>query len=74
MRNGKVIESLVWKRDDGLKASIYGACPWQSQAEKARWTLVPQGFTIQWSDGTVGCGRKPFTTAEDAQRFLDHQA
>lgn len=68
----EVVESRVWKRDDGAKASIYGACPWASDAEKPRWQVVGQGWTLRnLRSGTVGTGRVPYATREEAQRACD---
>jgi len=64
MAKGTVVKSLVYRRDDGLQASIYGACPWQSEAEKARWTLVERGYTVRWDDGRVGCYAGPWPTPD----------
>lgn len=74
MKRYEVIESRVWVRDDGAKASIYGACPWTSDAEKARWKIITQGWTIHDTQtNTVGIGRKPFATREEAQSWCDAQ-
>ena len=71
----EVVESKVWKRDDGQTASIYGACPWTNPTEKARWTIVQQGFTVRNNvRGTVGIGRKPWTTREAAQAWANAHA
>ena len=67
----EVIPSRVYKREDGLKASIYGACPWNSDAEKARWQCVVQGWTVRDNhSNTVGMGRPPFATKEEAEAFV----
>lgn len=68
----EVIEAKVWRRDDGRTVSPYGACPWTTDSEKARWTLVSVGFTVRdlWS-GTIGVGRKPWTERADAQAWVD---
>ena len=51
----EVIPSVHWARDDGLQASIYGACPWTSDAERERWNKVQAGFTIRDNkNNTVG--------------------
>jgi hypothetical protein len=31
---------------------------------------VETGYTIAWSDGTTGCGRKPFATIAEAEAYL----
>jgi len=67
-----VVESKVWKRDDGKTASIYSACPWTSDDEKARWSLVTVGWTVKDTAlNTFGIGRAPFKTQEQAQALAD---
>jgi len=66
----EVIESKVWTRDDGARASIYGAVPWVSEAEKARWSVVSQGWTVRNPrTGQVGVGRPALPTREAAAAF-----
>lgn len=66
-----IIESKVWVRDDGARASIYGAVPYHSESERKRWNIIRQGFTLRNEDsGTVGIGRPPFETIEQAQDHL----
>ena len=63
-----VIPSSVWRHAiSGKTVSIYGSSPWTSAADKPHWTIVDRGWTIQNPDGTVGCGRPPFATKEEAQ-------
>ena len=63
-------QSKVWKRDDGKTASLYGACPWATDVEKHRWVLEARGWTVFDSvTNTVGLGRKPFKTEEEAMAF-----
>lgn len=67
-----VVEAVSWQRDDGRTASIYGACPWMSERERPRWKTVSQGWTVQDArNGTVGCGRVPWKTREEAQAVVD---
>jgi hypothetical protein len=66
--NYEVIPSRVWIRDDGARASIYGAVPWVGDAEKARWKIVDQGWTVRNPrTGEVGVGRPPSATKEEAE-------
>lgn len=68
----EVVVSKVWKRDDGRTASIYGAVPWQSDDEATRWKLVETGFTVKNTQtGTIGVGKQPFQTREEAQFLAD---
>lgn len=57
-------------------ASLYGAAPWTSQADKANWTLVTDGFTVRDNDrGTVGFyGLKLPATREEAEAFAARMA
>jgi hypothetical protein len=69
-----VIESKVWKRDDGATASPYGASPWTSAGEEKRWKLVPRGYTVRDNVlGTVGIGRVPWATRAEAQAWVDKE-
>lgn len=69
-----VIESLVWKRDDGRSASPYGAVPWTSPAEEKRWQLVKRGYTVRNNErGTIGIGRQPWATRAEAQEWVDKE-
>jgi len=68
----QVIESRMWKRDDGRTASIYGACPWTSSPEKSRWTMVIVGWTVRDTRlGTIGIGRLPWSTESEARAWAD---
>jgi len=67
----EIIPYRVWVRDDGRKASIYGAVPWTSQADKARWEMREYGFTVRNPvTGEVGACRPPFTTMEEAEMYV----
>jgi hypothetical protein len=68
----KVIESKHWIRDDGITASLYGSCPWYSDTERSRWKVESRGWTIHdTKTNTVGLGRKPFITKEEAETFVN---
>jgi hypothetical protein len=69
-----VIESKVWKRDDGRTASIYGAVPWTSSNEEKRWKIATRGYTVRDNvSGTVGVGRQPWQTRDEAQAWADKE-
>ena len=70
MRITGIIEHKVYKHVSGRTASIYGACPWTSQADKANWSLETKGFTWQMSNGTVGFGRGPAKTRGEAEETM----
>ena len=62
----------VYLRDDGKRASIHGAVPWVSDAEKPRWTTVTAGYTVFHKvSGTYGIGRKPWDTLEQCQAWIN---
>lgn len=62
----------IWRNaDTGATASIYGACPYWG-SDSGAWEVIQQGYTIADSaTGTVGCGRPPFPTRDDAQSMAD---
>ena len=65
-----VIESRVWiNSETGKRASIYGAVPWHG-AKPDAWQIVPQGYTLQMKNGTVGYGRPPVATREEAEKIM----
>ena len=66
-----VIPSRAWRHTSGRTASIYGASPWTNPADKPNWALVERGWTTLNPDGTVGCGRPPCATQEEAQALAD---
>jgi hypothetical protein len=74
MQRFDVIESKVWQRDDGATASIYGSLRWVSESEKPRWTMVTRGYTVRDNErGTVGIGRQPWKTREEAQAWVEKE-
>jgi len=69
-----VIESKVWKRDDGATASPYGASPWTTASEEKRWKLITRGYTVRDNErGTIGIGRVPWATRAEAQAWADKE-
>ena len=70
---GEVIESKHWiHTDTGAKASLYGALPWSGAPgdRKEDWKVDTVGWTIRWDNGTVGVGRKPFHSKQEAEEWL----
>lgn len=66
-----IIESKRWVCDDGRTASVYGSVPWMSDAERPQWRIQVVGYTVQHKKtGTVGIGRKPWQTLQEAQDWL----
>lgn len=71
MRIVAVIPSRQWRNArTGATASLYGACPWTCDAEKADWSLVTVGWTWELSNGTIGLGRVPAKTREEAEEIM----
>lgn len=72
MRILEVIESKRWKNNKtGATASIYGAVPYTSETEKQEWSIETVGFTWRKSDGTIGLGRPPAATYEEAINVMN---
>lgn len=67
----EVIPSKVWKnKKNGRTASIYGAHPAGSPAERADWEIVEVGWTWRNSNGTIGLGRAPAKSREEAEEVM----
>lgn len=72
MSKYEVVPNTFFRRDDGHTASIHGALPWHTEAEKGRWQSVTDGFTVYNPlTNEYGIGREPFATKEAAQAFCD---
>ena len=72
VNNWSVVEYAVWKHVSGKRASIHGAVPYLSAADKTNWEVVKDGFTLYNShSNTYGCGRPPCKTREEAQALAD---
>jgi hypothetical protein len=68
----EIIESKHWKHVSGRTASIFGSVPYVNDADAENWQIVIAGWTVRDNrSGTVGIGRKPFQTREEAQAFAD---
>lgn len=62
-----IIPHRYWLHEpSGRKASVYGACPWHSDADRAEWRRVESGWTWETSDGCVGLCRVPAATYAEA--------
>ena len=71
MKIVEVIPSRVWvNATTGATASLYGAVPWTSDAEKTSWEIQARGFTWRLSNGTIGLGRQPTATREEAETVM----
>lgn len=68
----RVIESLGWINIvTGHTASVYGAVPYTTQADKPNWKIERLGYTWELDNGTIGLGRMPMATLKEAQDFMD---
>jgi hypothetical protein len=71
MNKFEIIESKRWLHSAGMTASIYGAVPWTSEADRQNWSMQVVGYTLlNTKAGTVGIGRQPFKTYEEAAEFV----
>lgn len=70
MHMTEVKESRHWENKvTGARASIYGAVPWYNEKDAHDWTFVSDGWTWEWSDGTIG-HRQSVKTREEAEVIL----
>jgi len=68
----EIIESKIWVNlVTGLTASIYGAVPYGSDADKDDWEVKTVGYTWKLKDGTIGLGRRPVKTYEEAVEVMN---
>ncbi|UTC28516.1 hypothetical protein GURKE_05140 [Brevundimonas phage vB_BpoS-Gurke] len=66
------IEHFVWRHAvTGRTASIRGAAPWTSEADRPHWTREAAGWTVEHPDGTTGLARPPLATEAEAQAWCD---
>lgn len=66
----EVIEARHWAHTSGRRASLYGAAPWTSEADRPNWSVVAAGWTVRNPyTGQVGACRAPFATREEAEAF-----
>lgn len=68
----QVIPARVWFNIlTGATASVRGAVPYLSDAQKDDWVIKTVGYSIQNDDGTIGQGRRPYATEAEAQAAID---
>lgn len=69
MKIVEIIEAKRWEnKKTGQTASIYGSVPYQS--DKEDWHIVKVGYTWKMQDGTIGFGRQPAKTLEEAKEVM----
>lgn len=67
----EVIESKRWiNKINGRTASIYGAVPYVSLSEKLEWEIETVGYTWRLDNGTIGLGRIPAKTKNEALKIM----
>lgn len=72
MNRYKVIESKRWIGPNGRTASLYGSVPYTNEADKPLWKIQVIGWTVENTvTGTIGIGRQPWATKEEAQIWID---
>jgi hypothetical protein len=73
MANYEVSVARRWEnKATGRTASVHGAVPYTSEAEKANWAVATVGYTIfDRRSNTYGIGCAPFATAAEAQAWID---
>lgn len=69
----EVIPSRRWRHTSGRTASIYGACPWTGAPgnTEADWIMETVGWTWVNANGTIGLGRVPAATKEEAEAVMN---
>jgi hypothetical protein len=66
----KVIPARVWKHNTtGETASIHGAMPYFMTGSE-NWEIVQVGYTWVLDNGTIGLGRKPAKTLQEAEEIM----
>lgn len=69
MRILEIIESKHWvNQKTGQTASLYGAVPWTGS--QGDWKLETRGWTWRLDNGTIGLGRIPAKTREEAEAVM----
>ena len=68
----EVIESKRWKnKTTGHMVSIFGSVPWVNDADRDNWVMVSVGWTWRHRDGSIGLGKTPAKTRDDAIKEMD---
>lgn len=72
MRIIEIVESKYWLNIKTKQtASIYGAVPYSNESNKQDWTIVTRGYTWRLDNGTIGLGRMPVKTYDEAKQIMD---
>ena len=71
----RVIESRRWKHINGRTVSFHGSVPWMGEYDKQDWHVEITGWTIyNERTGTIGIGRVPFKTEQEAQNWINNRS
>ena len=72
MKIHSIILAKRWKNfKTEQTASLYGAVPYCSDAERKDWQVEVVGYTWKLTDGTIGLGRKPVKTYREAEKIMN---
>jgi hypothetical protein len=72
MKIVQVIEAKRWlNTKNGRTASIYGSVPYNDESERSDWTIQIVGYTWRLDNGTIGLGRIPAKTKEEAIEVMN---
>ena len=72
MKVTEIIESRKWFNiKTEQTASIFGSVPYYSEVDKPNWIIKATGYTWKLDNGTVGLGRVPAKTYEEAKEVMD---
>lgn len=68
----EIIKSRAWiNKKTGETTSIYGAVPYVSESDKQNWEIETRGYTWRKYDGTIGLGRAPAKSYEEALEVMN---
>lgn len=69
----EVVPSKRWvNHQTGQTASIYGSVPYVTIRDKFNWSIEVRGYTVRNTQtGTVGIGRMPWKTEEEALSWIN---
>ena len=68
----KIIESKRWINNiTKHTASIYGSVPYANKTERQNWSIQVVGYTWQLDNGTIGLGRRPAKTIQEAIKIMN---
>jgi hypothetical protein len=72
MKVTNIIEAKQWRRKHtNVTASIYGAVPWTSLSDAHNWIVEVKGYTWVTDQGTIGLGRMPAKTMQEAIEVMN---